>query len=51
MIEVLVKHAPAEHYPEVSEFTEKLIFHAQPEGEVSYSTDLLIGEQLKLKFN
>lgn len=50
-LEVLVKHAKAEHHPKVAEFAEKLMLHAQTEEEVSYPTALLIGEFIKLKFN
>ena len=47
-LEILVQHATAEHHPEVAEFAEKLILHAQTEEEVSYPTAILIGEFLKL---
>lgn len=50
-LELLVQHATAEHHPEVAEFAEKLMLHAQTEEEVSYPTAVLIGEYLKLKFN
>lgn len=50
-LEVLVQHATAEHQPEVAEFAEKLMLHAQTEEEVSYPTAILIGEFIKLKFN
>jgi len=50
-LEVLVQHATAEHHPEVAEFAEKLMLHAQTEEEVSYPTAILIGEFLRLKFN
>lgn len=50
-LEVLVKHATEEHHPEVAEFAEKLMLHAQTEEEVSYPTAILIGEFIKCKFN
>ena len=50
-LEVLVKYATAEHHPEVAEFTEKLMLHAQTEKEVSYPAAILIGEYIRLKFN
>jgi hypothetical protein len=50
-LEVLVQYATTEHHPEVAEFAEKLMLHAQTEEEVSYPTAILIGEYLKLKFN
>lgn len=50
-LEVLVKHANAEQHPEVAQFAEKLMLHAQIEEEVSYPTAILIGEYLKLKFD
>ena len=50
-LELLVKHASAEHHPEVAEFAEKLMLHAQTEEEVSYPTAILIGEFIRLKFN
>jgi len=50
-LEVLVQHATAEHHPEVAEFAQKLMLHAQTEEEVSYPTAILIGEFIKLKFN
>ncbi|MBS4061638.1 MAG: hypothetical protein KG029_14660 [Bacteroidetes bacterium] len=50
-LEVLVKHATAEHHPEVAEFAEKLMLHAQTEEEVSYPTAILIGEYIRIKFN
>ncbi len=50
-LEALVQHATAEHHPEVAEFAEKLMLHAQTEEEVSYPTAILIGEFIKLKFN
>ncbi len=49
-LEVLMQHATVEHHPEVAEFAEKLILHAQTEEEVSYPTAILIGEYIKLKF-
>jgi len=49
-LEVLVQHATAEHHPEVAEFAEKLMLHAQTEEEVSYPTAILIGEFIKLRF-
>lgn len=50
-LEILVQHATAEHQPEVAEFAEKLMLHAQTEEEVSYPTAILIGEFIKLKFS
>ena len=50
-LEVLVQYATTEHHPEVAEFAEKLMLHAQTEEEVSYPTAILIGEFIKLKFN
>ena len=50
-LEVLVQHAITEYHPEVAEFAEKLMLHAQTEEEVSYPTAILIGEFIKLKFN
>jgi uncharacterized coiled-coil DUF342 family protein len=50
-LKVLVQHATAEQHPEVAEFAEELMLHAQTEEEVSYPTAILIGEYLKLKFN
>lgn len=50
-LKVLVKHSTAEHHPEVAEFAEKLMLHAQTEEEVSYPTAILIGEFIRLKFN
>ena len=50
-LKVLVKHANAEQHPEVAQFAEKLMLHAQTEEEVSYPTAILIGEYLKLKFD
>lgn len=50
-LEGLVQHATAEHHPEVAEFAEKLMLHAQTEEEVSYPTAILIGEFIRLKFN
>jgi len=50
-LEVLVQHATAEHHPDVAEFAEKLMLHAQTEEEVSYPTAILIGEFLRVKFN
>ncbi|HEX2396120.1 MAG TPA: hemerythrin domain-containing protein [Bacteroidales bacterium] len=50
-LEVLVRHANAEHHPEVAEFAEKLMLHAQTEEEVSYPAAILVGEYLKLKIN
>lgn len=50
-LEVLVQHATAEHQPEVVEFAEKLMLHAQTEEEVSYPAAILIGEFIKLKFS
>ncbi|WP_016778473.1 hypothetical protein [Anaerophaga thermohalophila] len=49
-LEVLVQHATAEHHPEVAEFAQKLMLHAQTEEEFSYPTAILIGEFIKLKF-
>lgn len=49
-LKVLVQHATAENHPEVAEFAEELMLHAQTEEEVSYPTAILIGEYLKLKF-
>jgi hypothetical protein len=48
-LQVLIKDANAENHPEVAEFAEKLILHAQTEEEVSYPTAILIGEYIKLK--
>ncbi|MBU3928700.1 MAG: hypothetical protein KKB74_12915 [Bacteroidetes bacterium] len=50
-LEVLIRHATAEHHPEVAEFAEKLMLHAQTEEEVSYPMAILIGEFIRLKFN
>ena len=50
-LEILVRHATAEHHPEFAEFAEKLMLHAQTEEEVSYPTVILIGEFIKLRFN
>ncbi|GET28176.1 hemerythrin domain-containing protein [Prolixibacter sp. SD074] len=49
-LEVLVQHATAEHHPEVAEFAQKLMLHAQTEEEVSYPTAILVGEYIRLKF-
>ena len=49
-LQVLIKDATAENHPEVAEFADKLILHAQTEEEVSYPTAILIGEYIKLKF-
>jgi hypothetical protein len=46
-----VQYATAERHPEVAEFAEKLMLHAQTEEEVSYPTAILIGEFIRLKFN
>ena len=48
--ERVVQHATAEHHPEVAEFAQKLMLHAQTEEEFSYPTAILIGEFIKLKF-
>ena len=49
-LQVLIKDTNAENHPEVAEFAEKLILHAQTKEDVSYPTVILIGELLKLKF-
>jgi len=48
-LEILITHATAENHPEVVEFAQKLILHAQAEEEVTYPTGILIGEYIKLK--
>ena len=50
-LKVLVQHATEEQHPEVAEFAEKLMLHAQTEEEVSYPTAILMGEFIRLKFN
>lgn len=45
----LVAAAKAENKPEVAQFAEKLILHAQTEEQVSYPTALLVGRYLKAK--
>ncbi len=48
-LKVLIEDATAENHPEVAEFADDLILHAQTEEEVSYPTAILIGEYIKLK--
>ncbi|MFZ5792290.1 MAG: hypothetical protein ACOY3L_16485 [Pseudomonadota bacterium] len=48
-LEALVDAAKAENKPDVAQFAEKLILHAQTEEQVSYPTALLIGRYLKAK--
>ena len=48
-LNILAQRAGTENHPEVLEFAEKLILHAQTEEEVSYPTAILIGEYIKLK--
>lgn len=43
-LEVLVQLATAEQHPEIAEFAEKLMLHAQTEEEFSFPTAILIGE-------
>lgn len=45
----LVDAARAENRPEVIQFAEKLMLHAQTEEQVSYPTALLIGRYVKSK--
>jgi hypothetical protein len=45
----LVDAARAENKPDVAQFAEKLILHAQAEEQVSYPTALLVGRYLKAK--
>lgn len=48
-LKVLLQHAKTENHPEVADFAEKLMLHAQTEEEVSYPAALLIGEYIKLR--
>ncbi|MGE5108315.1 MAG: hemerythrin domain-containing protein [Sphingobacteriales bacterium] len=48
-LKVLLQHARTENHPEVVDFAEKLILHAQTEEEVSYPTAILIGDYIKLR--
>ena len=45
----LVEAAIAENKPDIVQFAEKLMLHAQTEEEVSYPTALLIGRYIKAK--
>lgn len=49
-LKVLLQNARTENHPEVADFAEKLILHAQTEEEVSYPTAILIGDYIKLRF-
>lgn len=46
-LEKLVVAAKAENRPEVADFAEKLMLHAQAEEQVAYPTALLIGRYVK----
>ena len=46
-LEKLVAAAKAENRPEVADFAEKLMLHAQAEEQVAYPTALLIGRYVK----
>ncbi len=45
----LIKAAAEEQYPDVVDFAEKLMRHAQMEEEILYPAAIVIGEYLKLK--
>jgi hypothetical protein len=45
----LIEAASAENKPDVVQFAEKLMLHAQAEEQVAYPTALLIGRYVKLK--
>jgi hypothetical protein len=48
-LELLMRAAATDNHPDLIDFAERMMLHAQAEEQVTYPTALLIGEFLKLK--